>query len=34
MIFNFLSHREKAHENKELSRENSKPCRELQITTH
>ena len=32
MIFIFLSYREKAHDNKEFSRENSKPGRESQIT--
>ena len=34
MIFVFLSCREKANDNKEFSRENSKPCCESQITTH
>ena len=34
MIFIFLSCREKAYDNKEFSREISKPQRELQITTH
>ena len=33
MIFNFLSCREKAHDNQEFSRENLKPRRELRITT-
>ena len=33
MIFIFLSSREKAHDNKEFNRENSKPRRESQITT-
>ena len=33
MIFIFLSCREKAHDEKEFGRENSKPCRELRITT-
>ena len=31
--FCFLSFREKAHDNKEFSRENSKPRRESRITT-
>ena len=30
----FLSCREKINDNKEISRENSKPCRESRITTH
>ena len=33
MILIFLSCHEKAHDNKEISHENSKPCRESQITT-
>ena len=33
MDFIFLSCREKAHDNKEFSRENSKPCRESRIMT-
>ena len=33
MIFIFLSCREKAHDNKEFSRENSKPRRKSRITT-
>ena len=33
-IFIFLSCREKALDNKEFSRENSKPLRESRITTH
>ena len=33
MIFIFLSCREKAYDNKEFSRENSKPRRESRITT-
>ena len=33
MIFIFLSYREKAHDNKEFSRENSKPHRESRIAT-
>ena len=33
MIFIFLSCREKAHDNKEFCRENSKPRRESRITT-
>ena len=33
MICIFLSCCEKAHDNKELSHENSKPCHESQITT-
>ena len=32
LIFNFLSCREKARDNKEFSRENSKPRLESQIT--
>ena len=32
MIFIFSSYREKAHDNKEFSRENSKPGRESRIT--
>ena len=32
LIFIFLSCREKARDNKELSRENSKDCRESRIT--
>ena len=34
MVFIFLSCREKARDNKEASRENSKPRRESRITTH
>ena len=34
MIYIFLACREKAHDNKEFIRENSKPRRESQITTH
>ena len=34
VIFIFLSCHEKAHDNKEFSRENSKPCCESPITTH
>ena len=33
LIFLLLSCREKAHDNKEFSHENSKPCHESQITT-
>ena len=33
MIFIFLSCCEKAHDEKEFGRENSKPCHESQITT-
>ena len=33
MVFIFLFCREKAHDNEEFSRENSKPRRESQITT-
>ena len=33
MIFCFLSCHEKAHDNKEFSCENSKPCRKSQIKT-
>ena len=33
MIFIFLSCPEKAHDNKEFSCENSKPCCESQMTT-
>ena len=33
MFFIFLSSREKARDNEEFSRENSKPRRELRITT-
>ena len=34
MIFTFLSYCEKARDNKEFCRENSKPRRESRITTH
>ena len=34
LIFFFLSCREKAHDKKEFSREDSKPRRESRITTH
>ena len=33
LIFIFLSYREKAHDNKRFSGENSKPCHESRIAT-